>query len=139
MSASGTAASLAIVLLDHGSRRREANEQLEELARRAAARRPDAQIRIAHLEVTEPRLAQAIDECVAAGATEVIVHPFFLAPGRHTTEDIPRQAAAARERHPQVTIATTPPLGLSDAMVEIVLERIGQAAPTSEEGGGSRT
>jgi len=125
---------LAIVLLDHGSRRREANEQLAELARRVASRRPDALVRTAHLEVSEPSLAQAIDDCVAAGAAEIIVHPFFLAPGRHTTEDIPRQTAHARERHPQVSITTSPPLGLSDAMVDIVLDRIGQAAPPDGAG-----
>lgn len=125
------APSVAIVLLDHGSRRPEANAQLAELALRVAERRPDAQVRIAHLEVTEPNLLQAVDECVATGATEIIIHPFFLAPGRHTTEDIPNQAAQARTRHPGVRIVTSAPLGLSDEMVNIVLERIDEAGRVS--------
>lgn len=120
---------LAIVLIDHGSRRPEANAQLEELAQRVASLRPGVLVRTAHLELVEPNLAQAIDECVAAGARSLVIHPFFLAPGRHTTEDIPRQTAEARKRHPDVSIETTDPLGLSDAMVGIVLTRIDDTLP----------
>ena len=123
--------SIAIVLLDHGSRRPEANAQLEELAHRVAARRPEAQVRTAHLEIVEPNLLQVIDECVSTGATEIIVHPFFLAPGRHTTEDIPNQTEQARSRHPGVRIVTSDPLGLSDEMLNIVLERIDEAGRRS--------
>ncbi|MCA9509637.1 MAG: ferredoxin, partial [Myxococcales bacterium] len=65
----------AIVLIDHGSRRAEANAQLEALAREVRARRPDAHVATAHLEVVPPDLAHAVAACVAAGATRVVVHP----------------------------------------------------------------
>ena len=42
-----------------------------------------------HLEIVEPDIPAGIAACVAAGATEVVVHPYFLGPGRHTTSDIP--------------------------------------------------
>ena len=131
------AGTLAIVLIDHGSRRPEANAQLEELARRVAARRPDALVRTAHLELAEPNLPHAIDECVAAGARTVVVHPFFLGPGRHTTEDIPRQTAEARRRHPGVAIETTAPLGVGEGMVDIVLTRIEETDPGDPPKAGS--
>ena len=131
------AGTLAIVLIDHGSRRPEANAQLEALARRVATRRPDALVRTAHLELAEPSLPHAIDECVAAGAHTVVVHPFFLGPGRHTTEDIPRQTAEARSRHPGVSIETTAPLGVSEAMVDIVMTRIEETTPGEPPRAGS--
>jgi sirohydrochlorin ferrochelatase len=118
---------LAIVLLDHGSRRAAANAQLEELRERVALRRPEAHVVAAHLEVAEPDLQQAIDDCVAGGATRIVVHPFFLSPGRHTRQDIPQQVLAARDRHPDVAIVQSEPLGLSDDLVELVLARIAQA------------
>ena len=115
---------LAIVLLDHGSRRAEANAQLEELARLVGKRCPGAAVHVAHLEVCEPTLAQAVDAAVQAGAERVLVHPFFLSPGRHTRDDVPRLLGDAAQRHPGVEIAATEILGLEAGVVDAVVRRI---------------
>ncbi|MEZ4214852.1 MAG: CbiX/SirB N-terminal domain-containing protein [Myxococcota bacterium] len=123
----------AIVLIDHGSRRAEANAQLEALAREVRARRPDAHVATAHLEVVPPDLAHAVAACVAAGATRVVVHPFFLSPGRHTQEDLPRLVDAARAEHPGVAIALSEPLGLDARIVDVALARIDAARTDAPE------
>ena len=117
-------AARAIVLIDHGSRRAEANQQLEELARKIRAREPETIVRTAHLELVPPSLGEAIDACVAEGARAIVVHPYFLGPGRHTSEDIPRLVAAASVRHPDVDLRMSAPLGVHDKLVEVVLERV---------------
>ncbi len=117
----------AVLLVDHGSRRQEANEQLLDLAERVRARLPDRLVETAHLDVVEPTIGQGIDACAAAGAEEVVVHPFFLSPGRHTQEDIPRLVAEAAARHPTLRVRVGPPLGLHDSLVEAVVARIGEA------------
>ena len=117
----------AIILIDHGSRRSEANAQLEELAERVRESRTGVWVQTAHLEIAEPDLGQAIDECARAGATRIVVHPFFLSPGRHTSEDIPRLVEAAQERHPELDIALALPLGLDDRIVSLVLSRVDEA------------
>ena len=114
----------AVLLVDHGSRRAEANEQLEALAAMLRTRLPDRLVVTAHLEVVPPNVGEGIEACVDAGATEVVVHPFFLAPGRHTSEDIPRQVAAATDRHPGLSIRISQPLGLHDRLLDVVIERI---------------
>jgi sirohydrochlorin ferrochelatase len=113
----------AILLVDHGSRRAEANAQLDALADRVRARRPGCFVAVAHLEIAEPSVAQGIDACVAAGATEVSVVPYFLAPGRHSREDIPGHVDDARARHPGVAFRIAEPLGLHDRVVEALLDR----------------
>lgn len=120
----------AIILIDHGSRRSQANEQLEELADLVRSARAGVEVRTAHLEIAEPNLAQAIDACAQAGATRIVVHPFFLAPGRHTSEDIPRLVGAARGEHPNLDIALAAPLGLDERIVSLVLSRIDEAPQT---------
>ena len=119
-----TAGKRAILLVDHGSRRPEANAQLEELAARVRALRPDWAVHTAHLEIAAPGVAEALDSCAAAGVQEVFLHPFFLAPGRHTREDIPRLAREASARNPGLTVRVTDPLGVDDSVVAVVLERI---------------
>ena len=116
----------AIVLIDHGSRRAEANLQLEELAGKIREREPDTIVRTAHLEIAKPSLGEAIDACVSAGARAIVVHPYFLGPGRHTSEDIPRQVQEASARHPDVLLRTSAPLGIHDKLVDVVLERVNE-------------
>lgn len=117
----------AVLLVDHGSRREEANRQLEALAAQVRGRLPDRDVVTAHLELVRPGVAESIDACVARGAVEIVIHPFFLAPGRHAAEDLPGLALAGAARHPGVSIRVGPALGLHDLVVEAVLARIAEA------------
>ena len=92
----------ASLLVDHGSRLADANAILAELAARVRAR-------------------------LAAGATQIAIHPHFLGPGRHTTRDIPRLVRDAAARHPGVTWKITPPLGAHEKLVDLILERVAEA------------
>jgi sirohydrochlorin ferrochelatase len=114
----------AIVLVDHGSRLPEANAVLDAVAERLRRRRPEAIVAVAHMELAPPTLADAIARCVGAGAREIVVHPYFLAPGAHATRDIPAQVEAAREQHPGVSFRVTPPLGAHEGVVDAILARL---------------
>ena len=124
----------AIVLVDHGSRVAEANALLDRVAERLRERVPERIVRTAHMELAEPSLDQAIDACVAAGAAEIVVHPYFLAPGRHSREDVPRLAAAAAARHPGVRVSVSEPLGVHPGLVDAVLERVSACEERSRSG-----
>lgn len=100
----------------------------EKLASMLMEQRPGWMVRCAHLELSEPHVPEVIDACVRRGAREIFLHPFFLLPGRHTREDLPRLAEEARQRHPDVGIHVTETLGLDPKLVEIVLDRIDQVA-----------
>ncbi len=76
------------------------------------------------MELAEPSIATAFDRCVEPGATTVVVFPYFLLPGRHWNEDIPRLAAAAARQHPGVRYLVTAPFGLHPLMAEVMRQRI---------------
>lgn len=116
----------ALLIVDHGSRRAEANEAVERLASRLRTLRPDLHVEHAHMEIAEPSFAKGVAACVSAGAREIVVQPYFLGDGRHTNETIPALVAEAGARHPEVVIRTTGHLGGHDKLVEIVLERAGE-------------
>ncbi|HEX5437997.1 MAG TPA: CbiX/SirB N-terminal domain-containing protein [Gemmatimonadaceae bacterium] len=116
----------AILLIDHGSVREEANHLLEHMGALVQRIAGDAAIvRIAHMELAEPGIAQGFAECVRAGATEVVAFPYMLSPGKHSTRDIPRLVAEAAGPYPDVAFTVTPAFGLHDKLAEVVLERAG--------------
>jgi sirohydrochlorin ferrochelatase len=115
---------VGIIIVDHGSRRRESNEMLHEATARFAAQSEFSIVEPAHMELAEPTIAKAFARCVERGATEIVVFPYFLSPGRHWTEDIPRLAAAAAENHPGVQWLVTAPFGLHPGMLSVINDRI---------------
>ena len=117
----------AILLIDHGSRRDEANALLDAVAEQVRKRTPASIVEVAHLEITEPNIAEGIDACVEKGATQIVVHPFFLGPGRHTSEDIPEQVGRAASSHPNIQIRISEPLGGHDAIIDVILDRVSDA------------
>lgn len=116
----------AILLVDHGSRRAAANENLNHVAALVRERAPaDIEyVAAAHMELASPTIADGLAECVDAGAGEVIVMPYLLAAGRHATEDIPRMAREAAEAHPGLSVRVTAPLGVHGLLADLVLERV---------------
>lgn len=100
---------------------------LPDVARLLRERLGDAIVEYAHMELADPTIDRAFAACVARGARHVVVHPYFLAPGRHSTVDIPRMAAEAAARFPGTTFSVTDPLGLDPRIVDVVLLRIEEA------------
>ncbi len=125
----------AILLVDHGSKRAEANDMLASVADLVREEvDPGEIVEIAHMELARPTIEEGFAACVAAGAEHVSVHPYMLAPGRHATGDIPKLAAAAAGQHPGVTYSVTEPLGLHPNLAKVVVERVRAAlerAPSS--------
>jgi sirohydrochlorin ferrochelatase len=78
----------------------------------------------AHMELAEPSIDTAFERCVARGAKTVVVFPYFLLPGRHWNDDIPRLTAAAARKHPGVRYLVTAPFGLHPLMAEVMRQRI---------------
>jgi len=113
-----------LVLVDHGSRRDEANAVLSVVADLVRDRgESDLLVRYAHMELAAPTIDEAIDACVAGGASAIVVVPYFLAPGRHASHDIPLAVAEAAKRHPTIPMRVTEPLGIHPLLADVVLER----------------
>ena len=127
-----------MILVDHGSREPAANAQLSAIAAALARRLRGRRVATAHLGFATPGLPAAIESCVAAGAREIVVMPYFLAPGRHARHDVPRLVRAARARHPGVRIAVSAPLGVHAGLVAAVAERVRQVGVRRRVPGASR-
>jgi sirohydrochlorin ferrochelatase len=118
-----------ILIVDHGSRKSEANEMLGSVADLIQTMAgSDVVVRYAHMELADPTIAAGFSSCVQGGATDVTVFPYMLSPGRHSTADIPRMVADVARAFPDVSYSVTPAFGLHEKLAEVVLERAGIGA-----------
>lgn len=115
----------ALLIIDHGSRRRAANHLLFDLVKLVRTLRPNLLVYGAHMELAEPTIEDGINWCIRNGATRIIAHPYMLSPGRHATEDIPRMIQDIMRHHPDISYDVTDPLGVDTKLVELILLRAG--------------
>jgi sirohydrochlorin ferrochelatase len=118
-----------LLLVDHGSRFHEANDMLVDVVAMVKRLSGLDCVHHAHMELAEPTIQQGFATCVREGATAVVVHPYFLSPGRHSMSDIPRMVAEAAQAFPGIEYCVTEPLGLHTKIGEVVLERAGIRLP----------
>ena len=113
----------ALLLIAHGSRRAEANADLEYVAEQLRGRGTYPDVQVSYLEIAEPSIDAGGALCAARGAELVILLPYFLSPGRHVVEDL----TAARDRlaatFPAVRFVLAEPLGRHPRLLDIVEER----------------
>jgi sirohydrochlorin ferrochelatase len=116
----------AILLIDHGSVRAEANHMLScaaNLLQHMVG--GNALVRYAHMELAEPSIAQGFADCAKAGATEVIAFPYMLSPGKHVSRDVPRLVSEAAAAFPDVAFRVTGAFGVHEKLAELIAIRTG--------------
>jgi len=125
----------ALLLVDHGSRRSQANALLEEVAALVKQRLgAGAIVEPAHMELGTPSIAEGFARCVEQGATRIVVHPFMLAPGRHVSDDLPRLVTEAARTHEGVAFVLADPLGSHPGVIDAVVDRCSAVRVEDEPG-----
>lgn len=116
-----------VIVLAHGSRRKEANHDVNRLAdiMQNSSEGRNAKVTAAFLQFAEPGLKQAIEDAVKREKEHILVVPLFLTEGVHINEDIPREIEEASCLYPGVKIEQRPPLGCDEKLAAIMWERAG--------------
>ncbi len=109
-----------LVLFAHGARDPAWAAPFERLRALTQAAMPDADVRLAFLELMQPDLPTAVAQQVAAGAQRITVIPVFLGQGGHVRRDLPQLLEQLRQAHPQVTLATVPAVGEDEAVLQAI-------------------
>jgi sirohydrochlorin ferrochelatase len=126
-SVSMSASTVAVLLIAHGSRRPEANADLEFVAADMRRRGRFGFVQCSYLELAEPDIHTCGTKCVEAGATSVVMLPYFLSPGRHVTEDLTAARDQLAAAFPHVTFTLAAPLAGHPKLLDAVADRAAEA------------
>ncbi len=116
--------STAVLLIAHGSRRAEANQDLVHVADSLRATGDYDIVVPSYLELAEPSIPDGARQCVELGASEVRMLPYFLSAGSHVTRDLERFCNELTAEFPNVEFRLCPPLGLHPLMLDIIRDRL---------------
>jgi len=107
------------LLVAHGSRLPEANQQVIALAERLT-RRLNREVIACFLEIATPDIPQGIDLALAQNPDEIWVLPYFLTQGRHVQEDLPKILNEKARAYPETHIKLLDYLGAQTALEDLV-------------------
>ena len=81
----------AVLLLAHGSRRSEANEEWKNIWQLFTNRHPNLLVTGSFIEFAEPDLEGGVRLLIEQGAEKIYVVPLFLTVGNHLRQNIPER------------------------------------------------
>ncbi|OXT18053.1 cobalamin biosynthesis protein CbiX [Bacillus sp. OG2] len=118
----------AILYIGHGTRSKkgaqEARDFLNKIIGKSAARIQE----ISFLELAEPSIGEAYENCIRRGATSIRVVPIFLLSAGHIKEDIPDILEKLKNNFPDIPVEMADPFGVQQAIIQAVCELIFQEA-----------
>jgi sirohydrochlorin cobaltochelatase len=120
LASAGAGGGTAVLLVSAGSADPDANAEIPRVARLLWERRGvAAPVEVAYASATSPTVPEALERLRRLGHDDVVVLPYFLAPGRFTAA-VAADAAAGGARMAEV-------LGAHPDVARAVLERYGEA------------
>jgi sirohydrochlorin ferrochelatase len=117
----------ALLLVAHGSRQPEANADLHHLVAELRRQAHYGIVVASFLELAEPDIEAGGAACVAQGAEQVLLVPYFLSAGVHVRRDLTEAQRRLAERFPGVRFRLAEPLGRHPLLVQVVAERAREA------------
>lgn len=119
-----------MIVLGHGSRRREVAHRFEEMVRRVAAHLPQVVVLPAFFSLGQPDLPTQVRALDEKACVRIVIMPYFLYNGVHMEKDIPALLTELEQTYPHMDFVLQPTLENDPAMERLILERL-QADVTS--------
>jgi precorrin-8X/cobalt-precorrin-8 methylmutase len=116
-----------LIIIGHGSKLPHNRENLEKLADILRKRSKFKTVEISFMVRNKPTISEAIESLAKKGVSKIVLIPAFLAPGVHTTREIP-ELIELKEKEPWLTeqrieLVYGEPLGADERIAEIIEEK----------------
>jgi len=118
---------VGLILIGHGSKLPHNRENLEKIATLIRSHGKFQVVDIAFMVRDTPTVDEAVDMVAEKGISKIVLIPAFLAPGVHTTEDIPG-LIGVKGKEPQlkakgIELVYGEPIGSDERIAEILEEK----------------
>lgn len=121
-------ASRALIVIAHGSRSEEANDEFRRVLGKLDKQSIGYQhIEAAFLEAAKPSLSAVVDCLSRCAVRSVDVYPLFFNCGRHVNKDIPALIDSINEQFPDIQLTLLPYFGSFEGLASVMTEHIARS------------
>ena len=115
------------LLIGHGSRDREGNDEFAAMVDALRKRNPGRIIDAAFVEQAEPGMRAVLESYGGASPKTVWILPLLLFGAGHSKKEIPEAINQARALHPEVDYRYGTPLGIHPSLIRMIDDRVTKA------------
>ena len=120
-----------ILILGHGSRRQEANEEWEQIWKLFQKAHPDLFVQRGYIEFVNPTLAGGVELLLEEHPLKnIVIVPLFLTTGRHLYQHIPEMIAKIEAKHPNINFVLSDHIGPDRLLLDIIEKRVNASGIT---------
>ncbi len=118
---------VGLILIGHGSKLPHNRENLEKIADALRSRQKFKVVQIAFMIRDSPTIPEAIDDMAKQSVSKIVLVPAFLAPGVHTTQEIP-ELIGVKEKQSHlkelgIELVYGEPIGSDERIADILEEK----------------
>lgn len=122
-----------LIILGHGSRREEANEEIKAIYNLVKKANPTWQVSYAFVEFAHPSLEERVRELVKMGKKTIVLTPVFLTVGNHLAQGLPKRFRTLEEENPGLKLVMAKHLGADPLIAQLVSKRSAEALAELKE------
>lgn len=122
-----------LIILGHGSRREEANEEIKDIYNLVKKANPTWQVSYAFVEFAHPSLEERVRELVKMGKKTIVLTPVFLTVGNHLAQGLPKRFRTLEEENPGLKLVMAKHLGADPLIAQLVSKRSAEALAELKE------
>lgn len=115
-----------LLLIGHGTRNVQGRQMFLDFAQQYAALDRSRLVFPCFLELTDPSIQSVVDQCVAAGHSDLSVLPFLLFAARHNKFDITNELDRCRQNNPGLQFHYGRHLGIAPGLIDLWRSRLDQ-------------
>ncbi|MEM8603477.1 MAG: sirohydrochlorin chelatase [Cyanobacteria bacterium P01_H01_bin.121] len=115
-----------LLLIGHGSRDAQGRQALMDFAAAYQTLDYSRPVLPCFLELTTPSIQDGVEQCVAAGYTDLSALPVLLFAARHNKFDVTNELDKARQRHPAVTLHYGRHFGITPSILDLWRDRLAE-------------
>lgn len=115
---------VALLLVAHGSRKKESNQEVINLAselEKIAGDHFDT-VQCSFIQFGDPSFQLKVDELVKMGISEIKVVPYFIAAGSHVRQDIPELIKIVKSKYPNIRLKVMKHFGSYGGISKFILD-----------------
>lgn len=114
-----------VLLLGHGSRREEANQEWEQIWQMFKQMHPHLTVQRGYIEFFHPSLEEGVTLLLQQEEIQtVVIVPLFLTTGKHLYQHIPAKIERLEQTYPGVNFVLTEHIGPDSLLLKIIEQRI---------------
>lgn len=114
----------SILLVAHGSRKTQTEEEFYSILELVRELLPDNKVEGAFMSCNDNSIEQKLNEMIDCGDDEIVIVPYFLFSGNHVKNSIPFKVEKVLREHKDIKVTYKEAFGVDRRLAEIVVDKI---------------